>query len=310
MKIRLHIAIAAPNERVREFDLEFAGPQILVGRDHESDIQIPLSDVSRKHAQIVRDGDGWVIEDLASGSGTRVNGHALDPHVKYLLSDADVIEIAHATITAFVVNEDWHESSSEDKTSIVAQKMVRDILDSPEKSAPHLLVMNGKCEGMKAFVSSQAQEFIIGRAENLDLSIDDPSLSRRHARIKREWNDLLIEDLGSKNGVVVNGRKIATLTRIKDGDEIFLGTLHLSFSDPTANIIEELEEIATPQAVAEEPEVEIAESDPVYDEPSFTTPSPEVSFMSGLGVTEVMLGLLACGLFAGLVVAFNMWLGG
>jgi pSer/pThr/pTyr-binding forkhead associated (FHA) protein len=302
MKIRLRVAISAPNERVREFDLEFSGPEIWIGRDRESDIHIPLSEVSRKHARIVSDESAWFVEDVGSASGTLLNGQALSPHEKRRLNDAGVIQIQYASLTVYVSSEDKLESSIDEKTSVFAKKMVRDILDNAVKDAPYLLVMNGRREGFRAPIPGDIQEFVIGRAEGAHLFLDDANLSRRHACIRREWHDLLIEDVGSKNGVVVNGRKITALTRLKNGDEIFLGTIHLSFIDPTVSIIETLEEMSAPRAKPHEP---------AKIDPQDSTPSPESRFarrtsvFSGVGLTELFLGLFACGVIGGLVFALK-----
>jgi hypothetical protein len=48
----------------------------------------------------------------------------------------------------------------------------------------------------------------VGRAVDNDLVFDDPSLSRKHARIHRDGNRLEVEDLGSSNGSFVNGRRV------------------------------------------------------------------------------------------------------
>jgi len=69
-------------------------------------------------------------------------------------------------------------------------------------------------------------EFKIGRDPNLgcDLILNDPTVSREHAKIKvTEDRDLIIYDLGSENGVVVNGREIEEPTKLNDGDEIVIG---------------------------------------------------------------------------------------
>ncbi len=62
-----------------------------IGRLPEADIQLDSSRVSRKHAQLVRDDLGaWIIRDLASRNGTRVNGEPVTEHV---IGQDDVIEI-------------------------------------------------------------------------------------------------------------------------------------------------------------------------------------------------------------------------
>ena len=64
---------------------------------------------------------------------------------------------------------------------------------------------------------------VIGRDEGLDLG-GDPELSRRHARIASgPSGELLVEDLGSTNGTLVNGHRISAPTPVRAGDRIELG---------------------------------------------------------------------------------------
>jgi DNA-binding response OmpR family regulator len=60
----------------------------------------------------------------------------------------------------------------------------------------------------------------IGRWEDNDVVVDDRWVSRHHARVRRVGEQYTIEDLGSKNGTLVNGRRIAEPTILSDGDEI------------------------------------------------------------------------------------------
>jgi Protein of unknown function (DUF3662)/FHA domain len=69
----------------------------------------------------------------------------------------------------------------------------------------------------------------IGRARDADCVLRDPNVSRRHAELRRspqgEWT---IADLGSTNGVKVNGRRVGS-TRLAPGDEVTLGTTTFRF---------------------------------------------------------------------------------
>ena len=51
----------------------------------------------------------------------------------------------------------------------------------------------------------------------------DTSVSRRHAQLSVQDDNLTIEDLGSANGTMVNGRLISEPTHLRDGDEVTLG---------------------------------------------------------------------------------------
>ena len=60
----------------------------------------------------------------------------------------------------------------------------------------------------------------IGRWEDNDVVIEDRWVSRYHAEVHREKDQYTIHDLGSKNGTLVNGQRIAAPTVLADGDEI------------------------------------------------------------------------------------------
>ena len=69
----------------------------------------------------------------------------------------------------------------------------------------------------------------VGRLPECDVSLDDPSVSRRHARIRNVGGAWTIEDLGSTNGVKVNGSRVGE-SGLADGDRLQLGTVELLFS--------------------------------------------------------------------------------
>jgi len=68
----------------------------------------------------------------------------------------------------------------------------------------------------------------IGRGSETDLRIDDPGISRNHAELRRSGGDVTIVDLGSTNGIVVNGRRVDQ-ERLRDGAEVRLGSTTMTF---------------------------------------------------------------------------------
>jgi hypothetical protein len=83
--------------------LQFAGARtpippagVVIGRSPDVDVVISSSDVSRRHAEILPDESGWVLVDLGSTNGIRLNDHRVG--VPTLLSDGDVIEIGSAEL--------------------------------------------------------------------------------------------------------------------------------------------------------------------------------------------------------------------
>ena len=64
---------------------------------------------------------------------------------------------------------------------------------------------------------------ILGRGAGVDIVLGGPLISRRHAELRRTDEGLMVTDLGSRNGVFVNGHAISAPTRLADGDSLGLG---------------------------------------------------------------------------------------
>ena len=73
-------------------------------------------------------------------------------------------------------------------------------------------------------------EHVLGRDPDLELFLDSPDVSRRHARILVAGDEATIEDLDSRNGTFISDRRLQTATRLADGDSIRLGSVRLVFS--------------------------------------------------------------------------------
>jgi pSer/pThr/pTyr-binding forkhead associated (FHA) protein len=72
------------------------------------------------------------------------------------------------------------------------------------------------------------QDVLIGRGADCHILVQDPSVSRHHAKIARIYTGYFVEDLGSTNGVTLNGRRIQKYM-LKDGDRVQIGTHELRF---------------------------------------------------------------------------------
>jgi DNA-binding winged helix-turn-helix (wHTH) protein len=92
------------------------------------------------------------------------------------------------------------------------------------KSVPFRLVWAGGRAGLAD------GEYVLGRDPDLELFLDSPGVSRRHALIRIAHEEATIEDLGSKNGTFVGDRRLQSATRLVDGDSIRIGSVSLTFS--------------------------------------------------------------------------------
>ena len=70
---------------------------------------------------------------------------------------------------------------------------------------------------------------VIGRSREADCVVDDHNVSRKHAELRRDSSgDWQVVDLGSTNGVKVNGRRVDS-SRLAPGDDVALGTMRFVF---------------------------------------------------------------------------------
>lgn len=87
-------------------------------------------------------------------------------------------------------------------------------------ATPSFRLQIAPAEGAPFDQTFRGDSLVVGRALDADLTLTDPFLSRRHSRLYRTGEDLMVEDLGSRNGTLVNGQRIAGPTPVGPGDVI------------------------------------------------------------------------------------------
>ncbi|HEX8537990.1 MAG TPA: FHA domain-containing protein, partial [Cystobacter sp.] len=89
-------------------------------------------------------------------------------------------------------------------------------------------------EGRKTVVPFVRDEITIGRQEGNTIRLTERNVSRQHARLLRQNGHVLVEDLGSYNGVRINGERIQGQAQIADGDLIQIGDYDLALQQEGA----------------------------------------------------------------------------
>ncbi|MGO9788795.1 MAG: FHA domain-containing protein [Solirubrobacteraceae bacterium] len=126
-------------------------------------------------------------------------------------------------------------------------------------------------------------EVNIGRAEENDVQLEDPYVSRHHAVLRRSGKTLTIEDAGSASGVLVNGVRATAPSRLRPGDRIRLGDVELELvggeaESPSAQktLIRAPSAPPAPEVASAPPAPRVA-SAPRADEVASAPPAPEVA---------------------------------
>ena len=92
---------------------------------------------------------------------------------------------------------------------------------------PALVVRSGGGRVGETF-APEGERTLIGRSPECDIFLDDVTVSRKHAVLRRSEGAFTIEDQGSLNGTFVNRTRIES-ARLEDGDEVQIGKYRLTF---------------------------------------------------------------------------------
>ncbi len=216
---------------------------LIIGRDTQSDIAVPMQHVSRKHCEVfVREGRLYV-KDLSSANGTYVNGKKINEVELFRDDELGVDEFRFKVIFTGEANEGqkqkFHttiretQQNKEDltlsaKTSpFPTPKEVEALSSFPEEDKPAFL--HGKSTSLRGKVYEvEPSGSPIGRMLGHHLSREESSVSARHVEIFKKGRFWCIKNNGAANGLLVNGR-MTTRATLVDGDEVTIGGMDLVF---------------------------------------------------------------------------------
>lgn len=150
------------------------------------------------------------------------------------------------------------------------------------------------------------EEFLIGRARDCDLRMEENTISGRHAKILKVQDHYEIEDLQSTNGTFLNDMRVSR-KRLRSGDKIKFDQFEFLFTDPS-DVSRTI--VATPSLLAEAQKTVVRPHPPsaVPLSPAPTTaPSPAVLSRPS---SNVRGGSAAAGVVVAVILAFLIGLGG
>lgn len=185
--------------------------EFTIGRKEGNVIRLTERNVSRNHARIVRENGRFFLTDQGSYNGTRLNGRRI--RGKMPLSPGDEVGIGDYTLRIEVL---------EGAAAAAAPAAPAE----PVKPAQITVVVEGKPNTV--YILSDVPH-VIGRGDECTIRIDEPGVSRIHARMHLVQARWFIEDAGSANGLLVGGQRVRSKA-LDPGDVIEIGRVQLYFT--------------------------------------------------------------------------------
>ena len=192
--------------RVNSLDID--GGEVTIGRDADRSLVLPSASVSRRHAKLVLNGPQPFVIDEGSANGVVVNGQRI-------AGPTAIVPGVRVDIAEFHL-EFEQPGMGPPPPMIPGGGFTEAVAPISDRAAPPMgdladvvrLVANGGPFDGRIF-DVPPGEVGVGRAVDNELVLDDPSLSRKHAKMRRVGvGRVEVEDLNSSNGTYVNGRKV------------------------------------------------------------------------------------------------------
>jgi pSer/pThr/pTyr-binding forkhead associated (FHA) protein len=133
--------------------------------------------------------------------------------------------------------------SGPESTATLARRLVNDLFQSVGGAEmAKLLVASGPASGQSLVLALPDRSYRVGRSPDCDLVLPDDDVSREHAAFEKRWQGVFVRDLGSKNGVQIEGQKIRGERRLRHGDVLLVGTTQLKVDDPEEKYLRDMDE--------------------------------------------------------------------
>lgn len=242
------------------------GKTWVIGRDlDECQLVIEDASVSRKHLLVQRTPEGIVVENLSTTNPTFLNNQEMDK-LPHLLQNGDTIKMGNEVLRYFAksspespdqetlkntekeseeVKPLSEEPSPQPSENLMPQHTIFEENDAhlegtlaeidfgvPETGRWLLKVVGGPNNGAEFYMSA-GNIYLLGTdPESCDIIFHDTSVSRQHAKITITPEEtLMIEDLKSRNGVLINGTLIENNQPLPLSTIITLGTTSFAVYD-------------------------------------------------------------------------------
>lgn len=196
-----------------------------IGRKADNDLAIDDQSISSHHARIIKVQSVFFLEDLNSTNGTSVNEKRV---VRHQLRDGDIISIGrHRLIFQDVSAAETTPAAASmdmDKTMVLSGGSQ---LHAPAAPTARLLVTSGKTDQTEYTLSKQVA--LIGSQQDAAIRLTGWFAPKGAARIVRRGSQYSISPAQRTKKILVNGEDVVAQQELKNGDQIEVAGVTLSF---------------------------------------------------------------------------------
>jgi pSer/pThr/pTyr-binding forkhead associated (FHA) protein len=245
LRFRIRPPVSGGSTIERAVEVDSARNSLILGREAGADIPLPFNTVSARHARLSRAGEEWSLADIGSANGTFLDERRLRVGEPRPVRPGQAFRLADVTLVFEGPAEAASSPVKPESTATLARRLVSDLFGScrPAEVA-RVLVSGGPDDGRAVVLAEVGRPYQVGRAAGCDLVLSDDDVSREHASFERRWDGVEVRDLGSKNGVELDGERIAEVARLRDGQVVVVGSTRRRLEDPEDRYLRQMQEEA------------------------------------------------------------------
>jgi pSer/pThr/pTyr-binding forkhead associated (FHA) protein len=320
-------ATAPDSPQSADLSLTFDMPRLIIGRGEGCDLRLPDPSVSHRHASIRQRGHEYVIVDEGSTNGTALDKVVLAPQSPRVLRSGERVRVGRVWLEVRIDPLAVARATPATAKALALSLVMQGLATQGEDAGPRIVVVEGPDKGKRIDLEDPARRYVIGRSRETDLPLDEPEASRRHVEVGRKGDHLLLRDLGSRAGSLLEGNAVGPNDAPwRVGQALRIGDDVLVFEYPAVAALAELErspdepmrpgEAPPPPPLADQaPGAAAAETEAAREEPA-ESPAPPLargrerapaSTEGGWSLTDGLVLLFALGVLV-LSVAGFFWL--
>lgn len=240
MAVRFVVRSRDGQKLKEELAFPFDQARIVLGRAPSADVRIPSPTVSESHASVQLRGNDWVLMDLGSRNGTKHNGQRLLPERTRKLQDGDLLELGNYVLS-FHTGVVMTEPMSAERTAELARRLWREAQSARgvQLDGPQLRVINGARAGERLEIPPAPSRVHIGNHDGCQLVLPDTALSRDTIEVVHDLEGVIIRTVSGDPLIQLSGYRYKA-RRLRDRDELQIGTTRMVFEEPAQNEIDAL----------------------------------------------------------------------
>jgi NADPH-dependent 2,4-dienoyl-CoA reductase/sulfur reductase-like enzyme/pSer/pThr/pTyr-binding forkhead associated (FHA) protein len=189
-----------------------------IGSSPDSDLMLSGPRIEAEHAEIKREQENFVLNDLKTSTGTYVNAARIAG--PYVLQHQDLLQVGTAQLT--FIKQVTAPRAETGPHGLPEESLMID----PDAQGELL----GYLQGGGRRYEVRGTEARLGRNAEAEVTVDDPGISHLHCQFSKKGGAVFVRDLGSINGTFINDDLVTVPHRLAEGDVLHVGNSDLAWS--------------------------------------------------------------------------------